>query len=138
MTEKERSEQRALIEDILGKFVEKVEGQFNVITVELGFIKQQTTKTNGTVIRHEQELKELNKAEIMHTINCPHGKSIDELMAVKKNWKVYATAGLFLGFFAVASAVTAYESFRGLFKDQINIEQPVKSVQDVNKPLLKK
>lgn len=140
MTDKERSEQRQLINDILGVFVERMEGQFEtmsvrfeVLDVKLEAIKEQTTKTNGRVSKHDIELIAINKAEILHPINCPHGKSIEELLTIKKNWKVYAISGLVIGFLAIASALTVYESAKDLFKADVKIEQSVKSVQDVNK-----
>lgn len=140
MTEKERAEQRQMIEDILGKFIEHTEGQFKVVELrmiefEKGQIRieNQTTKTNGTLIKHDAQIRTLQMGEAVHEINCPHGKAIEDLMTIRKNWKVYGIAALVIAFLSVASALTVYESARDFFKTTDKIEQSVKTIQGDNK-----
>lgn len=137
MTEKERSEQRDLIEDILGKFVERIDGRFNVMFVELTVIKELQIKTNDTVKKHDAEIKNLEMADMQYEQNernYPKAEDIRELIEIRKRWKYYAISSLVIGFMSIASVVTVYESVRALYrKDVQQVEQAVKTIQKETK-----
>lgn len=42
------------------------------IANQLSYIREQTTKTNGRVNKHDERIEDLYKKEANHLINCPH------------------------------------------------------------------
>jgi len=85
-------------EVFLGGFLKEINGKFDVITNELGHIKEQTTKTNGRVTS-------LEKKPEHNALNCPWSNTINDLVdnqkasdAIKK-WKgrAIAASGIIVG-----------------------------------------
>lgn len=95
-------------EVFLGGFLKEINGKFDVITNELGHIKEQTTKTNGRVTS-------LEKKPEHNALNCPWSNTISDLVdnqkaydAIKK-WKVAAItmAGIIIG--AITTLITVFK-----------------------------
>jgi hypothetical protein len=70
---------RRLIEQILEKHTVAVSGQYLLIKQELEYIKEQVTRTNGRVTRHDETLTSLQLESREHFIKCPQADRIDLL-----------------------------------------------------------
>lgn len=81
------------------KQIEKLERE--LISQQLDRIEEQVKKTNGTVIRHTEQLTKLEK-ELPHNItSCPQNNRVDELwndrLTSKKIVKIVLGAASFTG-----------------------------------------
>jgi hypothetical protein len=56
-----RNEVREMLTDIISGPLEKINGQYRLMSAQLTGIEIQTTKTNGTVKCHESEINKLDK-----------------------------------------------------------------------------
>jgi len=121
---------KKIVTDVMAVQIEKISGELKVIKLEISFIKEQTTKTNGTVKKHDSEIRTLQMSDSLHTLNCPYAKPVEEFMTIRKNWKVFVISGLTVAVLTVAGVFVTYANLRDLyFKDKIIIEQ----VQQVKK-----
>jgi len=133
MTEKDINSIRQTINDLLAIHTAQIDGKFNVITTELSAIKEQTTKTNGTVRKHDAEIRTLQMAENVHVLNCPHNEPMSNYAAIYKFWKPLAITGIVIACISVAGAITTASNFRDLFQKDTAIEQEVQKVKEVSK-----
>jgi hypothetical protein len=83
MEPNDRAEVRQMLTDIMEGHLQKIEGQYRLMTNQLSNIEIQTTKTNGRVTDLERNLKKLEKEvseDLPHSIDgCPQGPTITEL-----------------------------------------------------------
>jgi hypothetical protein len=62
------------------KHIEQIHDlKMNLILQELGFIRKQTTETNGKVLLHTSQIADLEKLLVHTTDNCPNKKIIEDL-----------------------------------------------------------
>ena len=59
MTIKDKEEVRSMLHDIIAGYKAEVQSQYNLISLELKYIKEQTTKTNGRTSTNEEKLQNL-------------------------------------------------------------------------------
>ena len=101
MTEKDHAAIRQILGDVIAKHTAQIDGKFDVIKNELAHIKEQTTKTNGRVNKHDDLISDLQKADIQHIINCPiesRLKKIETSESVKSGmWKMILIVGAIVG-----------------------------------------
>lgn len=133
MTEKDVNAIRQMITDLLSIHTENIDGKFNVIRVELSAIKEQTTKTNGRVSRHDEDLTAINKAKDLYYTNCPHNKSIGDFEAIRKYWRVFAVAGIVTGVLSVIGVYQTYDNFKDLYHKDTATQQEIKNVKEYGK-----
>ena len=110
MTEKDHAAIRQILGDVIATHTAQIDGKFDVIKNELAHIKEQTTKTNGRVNKHDDLILELQKADISHINNCPIEQRVSTLEKSeyfkKGMWKMVliisgvasCVTGLILGF----------------------------------------
>ena len=79
MTPQDRTEVREMLTDILSGHLEKIEGQYRLMTNQLANIEIQTTKTNGRVSHVEEKVNELENDILKHPVNCTPAKEIKEI-----------------------------------------------------------
>jgi hypothetical protein len=98
MNAEDRLEVREMLLDILSGPLEKINGQYRLVSNQLSNIEIQTTKTNGNVTEIDVRLKSVEikvAKEIPHTIvGCPQAEIIEELKSevlVIKNSQVTET-----------------------------------------------
>jgi len=98
MNVEDRLEVREMLLDILSGPLEKINGQYRLVSNQLSNIEIQTTKTNGNVLSLDTRLLIMEKKvdkELPHTIvTCPHSESIGELQVDVdrlKNGKIVET-----------------------------------------------
>lgn len=87
MNKLDKDEIRELFNDLLNAHSERIEGKFNLINEKLERIEQQTIKTNGRVNKHDEQINELQQADIKHTINCPFASDVKELQNIEQQRK---------------------------------------------------
>ena len=90
-----KHEDRKMLKDIIAEVTGPLLTNINVklgnLEIEVDYIKEQTTETNGKVIKHERILNEIKKDEEIHLINhqheqnsrvltCPHTQTINNLL----------------------------------------------------------
>ena len=69
MTKEERAEMKELFEDLLQITTTKHDEQYKMIDYKLDLIKEQTTKTNGRVLKLENK-------ELVHISLCPLNEKV--------------------------------------------------------------
>lgn len=79
MTDKDTAAMRQILTDVLAVHTAEINGQFNLIKQELHFIKDQTTKTNGRVTRHDELFHKMELIEKDHFLKCPNTERISTL-----------------------------------------------------------
>lgn len=83
MNAEDRLEVREMLLDILSGPLEKINGQYRLVSNQLTNIEIQTTKTNGTVIVIDERLTDVElkvAKEIPHTIvGCPQAEVIETM-----------------------------------------------------------
>lgn len=130
MTEKDQNMFRQTMEDVMAIHITEIRGEFNLLKQEVGFIKEQTTKTNGTVIRHDAEIRTLQMADSIHMVNCPNNEPVSKLMAVYNNWKVFGIAGLAVGALSIIGAIITIDNFKDWWvKEKTSINKDLNTVQ---------
>lgn len=74
---------RELLETKMEHLNEKIDIHNNHVVERLDFIKEQTAKTNGRVLKAEEEIDniymEFNKIETNHLLNCPKSTEIESM-----------------------------------------------------------
>jgi hypothetical protein len=103
----DRAEVREMLLDIISGPLEKINGQYRLVSAQLSNIDIQTTKTNSTVARHDIIINE----NLPHTTaNCPQQDKILEIRdsmisgkAIRKTiiFSITATGTLFTIFFII-------------------------------------
>lgn len=129
MTEKDISSIRQMITDIGAANTAEIKGELALIKQEVSFVREQTTRTNGRVNRHDEEIKNLSKTEDLHVVNCPHNEPISKFTAVYRFWKPLAITGIVIACISIAGAVVTASNFRNLFKEDIEIKHEIKKVE---------
>lgn len=71
MSEKDVEAVRQILESLISVHTAQIDGKFEVIKNELQHIKEQTTRTNGRVNKHDEQIRSLREADIQHIIDCP-------------------------------------------------------------------
>ena len=79
MNPHDRLEVREMLTDILSGHLEKIEGQYRLMTNQLANIEIQTTKTNGRVSHVEEKVNDLEHDIKDHPVNCNQAKEIKEI-----------------------------------------------------------
>lgn len=101
MEEQDRKEMRQIVKDVVALHSGASKGRFELIKTELGFIKTQTTETNGRVLKAEADIRLLEKQNLVHVVSCPNTAKIVDLEKTefgrKAVLKFGAKAGLIAG-----------------------------------------
>lgn len=138
-----RHEDRRMLKEIISEVTNPLLTDINIklnkINVEVDYIKEQTTETNGKVKKHELLLSEIKKDDEIHLINhqheqnnrlstCPHSNTILELKE-KQTFKIKAKQ-LVLGFLGtvllVLSITLTTVKINDTFKSDAEIQQTEK------------
>lgn len=105
MTQQDSNTIRQLLTDILSTHTAEIDGKFNLIKQELNFIKEQTTKTNGRVTKHDEIIQSIQMIEKDHFIKCPNtdrlGLLEDSETARKSVYRFIILVGSFVSTFIV-------------------------------------
>src|SRR3989304_406628 len=122
MTLEDRSEVREMLNDIISAPLEKIAGQYRLMTSQLSNIEIQTTKTNGRVTELEENVEQIERDIFEHPVNCDKGKDIEmiknfitgfELLKSESQKKLgnILKIGMFvIGF--ISLIILTYNSFR--------------------------
>mgnify|MGYP003607020848 FL=1 len=110
MTEKDQAVLRQVLIDVIATHTAEIDGKFNVIQSELIHIKEQTTKTNGRVTKHDEMIGDLQKADIQHLVNCPMESRMKQLeiseFSKRGMWKmILIIAGSITGLTTIVSTI---------------------------------
>ncbi len=104
------AETRQMIEDVIGRPLEDIIGRLNVLNANMARIEgntqraeNNTAKTNGRVDKLEDAVSELQKINLIHTVNCPNTKKIELLQNESVSRK--SIVKFVSGVFAVAVAI---------------------------------
>jgi len=98
---------RQMLTDVIATHTEKMTGELNLIKQDLSYIKIQTTKTNGQVIRNTDDIQKLQQLlNKDHFLTCPNSDRIESLENIevgrKGVWRFVVTLGsLAVGSFAI-------------------------------------
>ena len=106
MTPNETAAIRQMLIDVVGAHTAEIDGKFELIKQELGHIKEQTTKTNGRVNKHDQLIIDLEKKNIEHFVSCPMRDRVETLEDSEKSKKsVYRFVSIVAGVFASLAVI---------------------------------
>lgn len=125
MDANDRKEIRELMTDILAAHTEKVDGQYNLIAQKLESIEAQTTRTNGRVLKLENEtvpninekITKLNNSEMTHVLSCPITSRVLELekdQIERKSIKKFLIAAITLLGILIGCVAAAYKIITGV------------------------
>jgi hypothetical protein len=101
---------RQMLTDVIAAHTEKMTGEFNLMKQDLSYIKIQTTKTNGQVIRNTDDIQKLKLLNKDHFLTCPNSDRIESLENIevgrKGVWRFLVTVGsLAVGSFAIVLTI---------------------------------
>lgn len=100
MTKQDKQEMTLVFTDAIKNFKQIEILERELITQQLDRIEEQVKKTNGTVIKHSEQLNKLDR-ELPHTTtNCPQNVRVEELwnnrVTEKKMWKITIAVASFI------------------------------------------
>jgi len=92
MTKADKQEMTLVFTEAIKNFKQIEILERELITNQLDRIEEQVKKTNGTVIKHSEQLNRLDR-ELPHTVaSCPQNIRVDELwnnrLTEKKMWRI--------------------------------------------------
>lgn len=79
MTDKDREAVRQMLSDVIALQTADLHKKLDLTIQELGFVKEQTTKTNGRVTKHDEVIRKLELEDANHLAKCPNMKRIEGL-----------------------------------------------------------
>ena len=101
MLPSEKAEIRQMLIDVISIHIAEIDGKFELIKQELGQIKEQTTKTNGRVNKHDLMFIDLEKINTEHFFKCPVKERVEILEDAEKSKK-----SIYKALTVIASVVT--------------------------------
>lgn len=76
-----------LLDEKFNSIHQKIDLQFENVNKTLNSIEAQTMKTNGRVLKLEDQVKDLNIRDITHKVNCPQNGKFEHMEQSIENLK---------------------------------------------------
>jgi len=87
MNTQQRLEVRELIEDVIGRPLAEISGQLNILSDNTKNLAEYQKVANGRTKTLEACVSDLQKVNLLHTVNCPNTKILNEMEIAGKERK---------------------------------------------------